>query len=87
MAFDQRRSDGNLRPLFGIARIPNNMQIRTIFAATNPEHLRRTFADAFREDRHTDTLVQTWGSENRRTLGLTCLGKVRFIGDRPFVAA
>lgn len=49
LAFDQRRNDDNPKSLFGIARIPSDTQMRAILDETNPEHLRRSFADVLRE--------------------------------------
>jgi hypothetical protein len=48
LAFDGRRSDANLKALFGIARIPCDTQMREILDPLDPEHLRPVFADVFR---------------------------------------
>jgi len=49
LAFDQRRSDANLKALFGIGQIPSDTQTREILAPLDPEHLRPTFGDVFRQ--------------------------------------
>ena len=49
LAFDQRRSDGNLKSLFGIGQIPSDTQMRAILDEMDPEHLRTAFGDVFRE--------------------------------------
>ena len=40
LAFDQRRSDANLKALFGIGQIPSDTQTREILDPVDPEHLR-----------------------------------------------
>ena len=40
LAFDHRRSDGNLKALFGIGQIPSDTQMREILDPLDPEHLR-----------------------------------------------
>ncbi len=49
LAFDQRRSDGNLKRLFGIGQIPSDTQMREILDAVDPERLRDSFGDVFRQ--------------------------------------
>ena len=49
LAFDQRRSDGNLKALFGIGQIPSDTQTREILDPLDPEHLRPAFGDVFRQ--------------------------------------
>jgi hypothetical protein len=49
LAFDQRRSDANLKALFGIGQIPSDTQTREILDPVNPEHLRPVFGDVFRQ--------------------------------------
>jgi hypothetical protein len=48
LAFDQRRSDGNLEVLFGIGQIPSDTQMREILDPLEPERLRPLFGDVFR---------------------------------------
>ena len=48
LAFDQRRSDANLKALFGIGQIPSDTQTREILDPLDPEHLRPVFDDVFR---------------------------------------
>ena len=49
LAFDHRRSDGNLKTLFGIGQIPSDTQMREILDPLDPEHLRPSFGDVFRQ--------------------------------------
>jgi hypothetical protein len=49
LAFDQRRSDANLKALFGIGQIPSDTQTREILDPLGPEHLRPVFGDVFRQ--------------------------------------
>lgn len=49
LAFDHRRSDGNLKELFGIGHIPSDTQMRDILDEVDPERLRDSFADVFRQ--------------------------------------
>lgn len=49
LAFDHRRRDGNLKALFGIARIPSDTQMRDILDDVDPERLRDSFGDVFRQ--------------------------------------
>ena len=49
LAFDQRRSDGNLKTLFGIGQIPSDTQMREILDEVDPERLRSVFGDVFRQ--------------------------------------
>ena len=49
LAFDERRSDGNLKTLFGIGQIPSDTQMREILDQVDPEHLRPVFGDVFRQ--------------------------------------
>jgi hypothetical protein len=49
LAFDQRRSDANLKAMFGIGQIPSDTQTREILDPLEPEHLRPAFGDVFRQ--------------------------------------
>jgi len=49
LAFDQRRGDANLRALFGIGQIPSDTQMREILDELDPELLRDSFGDVFRQ--------------------------------------
>ena len=49
LAFDERRSDRNLKALFGIGQIPSDTQMREILDPLDPEHLRPLFGDVFRQ--------------------------------------
>lgn len=49
LAFDERRSDGNLKTLFGIGQIPSDTQMRKILDEVDPEHLRAPFGSVFRQ--------------------------------------
>jgi len=49
LAFDERRSDGNLKAVFGIGQIPSDTQTREILDPLLPEHLRPAFDDVFRQ--------------------------------------
>lgn len=49
LAFDQRRSDENLKTLFGIGQIPSDTGMREILDPLDPEHLRPVFGDVFRQ--------------------------------------
>jgi len=49
LAFDQRRSDANLKALFGIGQIPSDTQAREILDPLDPEYLRPVFNDVFRQ--------------------------------------
>jgi len=49
LAFDERRSDTNLKALFGIGQIPSDTQMREILDPVDPEHLRPSFGDVFRQ--------------------------------------
>jgi hypothetical protein len=49
LAFDERRSDRNLKTLFGIGQIPSDTQMREILDPVDPEHLRPLFGDVFRQ--------------------------------------
>ena len=48
LAFDERRSDANMRAVFHIGGIPCDTQMRTILDDVDPEHLRPAFQDVFR---------------------------------------
>jgi hypothetical protein len=48
LAFDHRRSDANLKALFGIGEIPSDTQMREILDPLDPDHLRASFNDVFR---------------------------------------
>jgi hypothetical protein len=49
LAFDARRNDENTKSLFGIGRIPSDTEMREILDAVNPDELRASFGDVFRE--------------------------------------
>jgi hypothetical protein len=49
LAFDHRRSDGNLKALFGIGQVPSDTQMRDILDEVDPERLRDSFGDVFRQ--------------------------------------
>jgi hypothetical protein len=49
LAFDQRRSDANMKRVFGIQKIPCDTQMRDILDPVNPDHLRPLFVDVFRQ--------------------------------------
>jgi hypothetical protein len=49
LAFDERRSDANLKTLFGIGQIPSDTQTREILDPLDPEYLRPPFDDVFRQ--------------------------------------
>ena len=49
LAFEQRRSDGNLKALFGIGRIPSDTQMREILDPLDPECLRPLLGAVFRQ--------------------------------------
>ncbi|MGA2069456.1 MAG: hypothetical protein ABSG86_31180 [Thermoguttaceae bacterium] len=48
LAFEDRRSDENMKALFGIGAIPSDTQMREILDPLDPEHLRPVFGDVFR---------------------------------------
>ncbi len=53
LAFEERRSDANLKALFGIGQIPSDTQMREILDPVDPEHLRSHFRHLlFRSMRH-----------------------------------
>jgi hypothetical protein len=49
LAFDDRRSDANMKALFGIGQVPSDTQTREILDPLDPEHLRPLFGDVFRQ--------------------------------------
>jgi hypothetical protein len=49
LAFDERRSDANMKALFGIGQVPCDTQMREILDPVDPEHLRPSFGDVFRQ--------------------------------------
>ncbi len=49
LAFDERRSDANLKALFGIGQIPSDTRMREILDPLDPEHLRPLFGKVFRQ--------------------------------------
>lgn len=49
LAFDARRNDQNMKNLFGIGTIPSDTEMREILDAVNPDELRASFGDVFRE--------------------------------------
>lgn len=48
LAFDERRSDANMKALFGIEQIPSDTQLRDILDPVDPEYLRPAYGDVFR---------------------------------------
>ena len=48
LAFDERRSDGNLLRLYGIGQVPSDTRLREILDPVDPAHLRPLFQDVFR---------------------------------------
>ena len=50
LAFDERRQkDGNLKQIYGIEQIPCDTQMRTTLDDVDPETLRPSFKDVFRQ--------------------------------------
>lgn len=49
LAFEERRSDANMKTLFRIGQIPSDTQTREILDPVDPEHLRPSFGDVFRQ--------------------------------------
>jgi hypothetical protein len=49
LAFDERRNDANMKTLFGIGQIPSDTRMREILDPVDPEHLRPSFGDVFRQ--------------------------------------
>jgi len=49
LAFDARRSDQNMKNLFGIRQIPSDTQMREILDLLEPDQLRPSFNDVFSE--------------------------------------
>lgn len=49
LAFEQRRRDANMKTLFGIGQIPSDTRMREILDDVEPERLRDSFGDVFRE--------------------------------------
>jgi len=49
LAFDARRSEENLRHLYGIDQVPSDTQMREILDAVDPDQLRPAFTGIFRE--------------------------------------
>ena len=49
LAFDQRRTDENMKRVFGIDRVPSDTQMREILDGADPEDLRPVFGDMFRQ--------------------------------------
>jgi hypothetical protein len=49
LAFDRRRSDQNMKTLFGIGQIPSDTQMREILDPIEPDLLRPVFNDVFRQ--------------------------------------
>ena len=49
LAFEQRRSDANLKALFGIGQIPSDTRTREILDPVDPERLRAVFGAVFRQ--------------------------------------
>jgi len=60
LAFDYRRSDANLKALFGIGRIPSDTQMREILDPVDPEQLRPAFGDVFRPLQRGKVLERFW---------------------------
>ena len=49
LAFDARRSDQNMKRLFGIRKVPSDTQLREILDGVDPQDLRSLFRDVFRQ--------------------------------------
>lgn len=49
LAFDARRSEGNLHRLYGIGQVPSDTRMREILDPVDPARLRPVFNDVFRE--------------------------------------
>lgn len=49
LAFDERRTDQNLKHLYGIGQIPSDTQMRKILDPVDPAALRPAFQDVFRQ--------------------------------------
>ena len=49
LAFDQRRTEDNLRTVFHIEQVPSDTQMRVILDEVEPDHLRPWFQDVFRQ--------------------------------------
>jgi len=49
LAFDDRRSDANMKALFGIGQIPSDTHTRDILDPLAPDHLRPLFGGVFRQ--------------------------------------
>ena len=49
LAFDQRRTEDNLRTVFHIEQVPSDTQMRVILDEVEPDHLRPGFQDVFRQ--------------------------------------
>ena len=49
LAFEERRSDENMRNLFGIARVPSDTHLREILDLVEPRQLRPVFNDVLRQ--------------------------------------
>ena len=49
LAFDARRSDENMKRLFGIGQVPSDTRLREILDGVDPQSLRPLFRDVFRQ--------------------------------------
>ena len=49
LAFDQQRTEGNLKSIYHIQQVPCDTQMRTILDPVDPEHLRPAFQTVFRQ--------------------------------------
>ena len=66
-AFDKRRSDANLKALFGIGRIPSDTRMRKILDPLDPEHPRPVFDDVFRQLQRGKATTSTTTGMGKRT--------------------
>ena len=82
LAFDQRRSDGNLKTLFGIGQIPSDTQMREILDPLDPEHLRPVFGDVFRQLQRGKAL-ESFRLLRRRLSALAGRERIFFLADDP----
>ena len=49
LAFEQRRTDENMKNLYGIQTVPSDTQMREILDSLDPKELRASFVDVFRQ--------------------------------------
>lgn len=74
LAFDQRRSDANMKAVFGIEKIPSDTQMREILDPLDPEQLRPVFNDVFRPLQRGKALEQLAFYEGHYLLALDGTG-------------